>query len=108
MNTKTSIVLGCSGQDGSLLCKSLVKKCAKVIGLTRSNQNPIRNHIKLGINNDIEIVEVDISRPETIKYLIENYKPQSIFNLAGQSSVGESFSHPTETLQSIINVTQNI
>ena len=108
MNTKTSIVIGCSGQDGSLLCKSLVEKREKVIGITRSKQNPIRNHIKLGIDNDIEIIEGDISRPETIKYLIDQYNPHSIFNLAGQSSVGKSFSHPTETLQSIINVTQNI
>ena len=108
MNSKTAIVLGCSGQDGSLLCKSLLKKCEKVIGLTRSNHNPIRNHIKLGINNDIEIIEGDISRPETVQYLIEHYKPHSIFNLAGQSSVGKSFSYPNETLHSIINITQNI
>ena len=108
MNTKTSIVLGCSGQDGSLLCNSLVKKGEKVIGLTRSKQNQIKNHIKLGINKDVEIREGDISRPETIQYLIDHYQPNSIFNLASQSSVGKSFSHPTETLKSIIDVTQNI
>jgi len=108
LNTNTAIVLGCSGQDGSLLSKSLLKKGQRVIGLTRSKPNKIKNHIKLGINNDIEIRQGDINSPTTIQYLIDHYQPDSIFNLAAQSSVGKSFDHPTETLHSIVNGTLNI
>ena len=108
MNSKTAIVLGCSGQDGSLLSKSLLKKGTRVVGLTRSKRNKIENHIELGINNDIEIKQGDINSPATIQHLIDHYQPDSIFNLAAQSSVGKSFVHPTETIQSIINGTLNI
>ena len=108
MDKKTAIVLGCSGQDGSLLAKSLLKKGVKVIGLTRSKQNQIKNHIKLGINKDIEIKEGDINSPTAIKYLLDHYEPDFLFNLAAQSSVGKSFGHPAETLKSIISGTLNI
>ena len=108
LNKKTAIVLGCSGQDGSLISASLLKKGEKVIGLMRSKKDVIKNHIKLGIDKDIEIREGDINSSSTIQYLIEHYQPDSIFNLAAQSSVGKSFSHPTETFESIINGTLNI
>lgn len=108
LNTKTAIVLGCSGQDGSLISKSLLEQGKRVIGLARSKQVQINNHVKLGIDKDIEIKWGDINSEKTIQYLIEHYQPDSIFNLAAQSSVGKSFSEPTETLQSIISGTLNI
>ena len=50
-----ALVLGCTGQDGSYLCKSLISKGFKVIGTTRKEKPnferlsalKIRKHVKV-------------------------------------------------------------
>ncbi len=108
MITKTDLILGCTGQDGSFLCKSLLEKGHKVIGLSRKLKNKIKNHIELGIEKDLEINEGDIKNFKTIEELISKYQPQRIFNLAAQSSVGKSISEPIDTMQSIVDGTLNL
>tara|TARA_B100000945_G_scaffold318805_1_gene324480 strand:- start:8015 stop:8974 length:960 start_codon:yes stop_codon:yes gene_type:complete len=108
LNSKTSLILGCAGQDGSLMSKSLLKKGEKIIGLSRSQTNQIPNHIQLGIDKKIEIKKGEITNFSTIAELIETYKPEKIFNFAAQSSVGKSFNSPIETIEGIVNGTINI
>ena len=55
MKIKSAVVLGCHGQDGSLLCQSLLKKGYEVTGLARSIQKGRSNLEKLGI----EIIKVN-------------------------------------------------
>tara|TARA_X000001036_G_scaffold438432_1_gene486250 strand:- start:5879 stop:6886 length:1008 start_codon:yes stop_codon:yes gene_type:complete len=108
LNSRTAIVLGCAGQDGSLISKSLLKKGYKVIGTTRSISSKIKNHIKLGIDKDIEIKHNDITNVSSLSKIIEHYQPESIFNLAAQSSVGKSFSDPIDTVSGIVIGTLNV
>tara|TARA_Y100000994_G_scaffold38412_1_gene29235 strand:- start:268 stop:1227 length:960 start_codon:yes stop_codon:yes gene_type:complete len=108
LNRKTSLILGCAGQDGSLMSKSLLKKGEKVIGLSRTQTIQIPNHIQLGIDKDMEIKQGDITNISTIEELIETYKPEKIFNFAAQSSVGKSFNFPLETIGGIVNGTINV
>ena len=104
MTAKTALIFGVSGQDGSLICKSLLKKGYEVIGLSRTiPKKSIRNHSLLSIENEVKIDQVNIENLSSITKLIEKYKPNEIYNLAGQSSVGKSFIDPTETITSIIN-----
>ncbi len=112
MAKKKSLVLGCSGQDGALLSLSLLKQDHEVIGTSRKlktnkSQN-IANHSILGIEKDIKLVNCDITNFDEVSNLIEKYKPIEIYNLAAQSSVGESFDYPQETLKSIVEVTINL
>jgi len=104
---KTNLIFGCTGQDGSFLCESLLKKGDKVIGITRRG-GKIRNHIKLGIDSDIEVRQGEINNFTTIEKIISKYQPDRIFNLAAQSSVGRSFIEPMETIECIINGTLNL
>ncbi len=90
------------------MCKSLLEKNFEVIGLTRRKTKNLSNHIKIEINGDVEIVNGDISNFKNILYLIEKYNPDTIYNLAAQSSVGKSFSNPIETVESIVSGTINI
>ena len=99
---KTNLILGCSGQDGSFLSKSLLEKGEKVIGITRSAQGKIRNHIKLGIEKDIEIKEGNIKNFQTLEEIISQYKPNRIFNMAAQSSVGKSIKEPIDNIEGIV------
>ncbi len=105
---KSVLVLGCSGQDGSYLCKSLLAKNFHVVGLTRQRENLIPNHMRIGIKDEIEIETGDLRDFKTISKLIEKFQPDYIYNLAAQSAVGESFSEPSKTLDSIVNGTLNI
>ncbi len=105
---KTALVLGCLGQDGSLLCKYLLKKKYNVIGVSKNKSSTKNNHALLGINKDIEIKNFDIRDFRLLSKLIEIINPDEIYNLAGQSSVGKSFIEPVETIESIVNGTLNI
>ena len=95
------------GQDGSLLCKSLLEKGTNIVGITRNSINT-RNHQVLGISGEIRIIEHDICDIHSIEKVILKFKPLQIFHLAGQSSVGISFNKPFETYKSIIEGTLNL
>ena len=112
MAKKTSLVLGCSGQDGSLLSLSLLKQNYEVIGTSRkrntSERTEISNHSILGIDKDIKLENCFLDDFKTVMKLIEKYKPVEIYNLAAQTSVGKSYTDPKKTFTSVIDVTLNI
>lgn len=108
LSSRNILILGCNGQDGSLLCHSLLKKGIKVIGITKNVNGKSNNHVHLGIENDVEILECDITNSKKLSKIIESYQPETIYNLAGQSSVGRSFTEPKETIKSIVYGTQTI
>ena len=108
MTNNTTLILGSTGQDGSLIAKSLLQKGHEVIGVTRRAPQKFENFKKLGIENDINTIECDIKSFSALSKIIEKYNPSRIFNLGCQSSVGRSFSEPRETVESILNVSLNI
>lgn len=108
-----AIITGISGQDGAYLAKLLLEKGYKVIGLTRSDSlSRIKNLDYLQIREAVEIVECDLLDFTRILHLIKNYQPDEIYNLAAQSSVGQSFSQPIGTIQfnitSVLNILEAI
>ncbi|MBW3050286.1 GDP-mannose 4,6-dehydratase [Prochlorococcus marinus XMU1403] len=108
MATHTILILGSTGQDGSLISKSLLEKGHQVIALTRGDSEGCENFRKLEIEKDICLINCDINSFSALSKIIEKYNPRTIFNLACQSSVGKSFSKPAETTESIVNVSLNI
>jgi GDPmannose 4,6-dehydratase len=105
---KRAIIIGITGQDGAYLARLLLAKGYSVIGMTRgvSKQNYKRLEF-LGIDKAIEFIEMaQISYDEICRILIK-YKPDEIYNLSAQSSVGASFTAPIETVSynilSVIN-----
>ncbi len=105
---KSALVMGCHGQDGSLMCQSLLKKGYKVTGLSRSIHKERNNLEKLGISKEINLVIGNIENFKMIENLVLHSQPLEIYNLAGQSSVGTSFVNPIETFDSIVKGTLNI
>tara|TARA_Y100001968_G_scaffold319849_1_gene351978 strand:+ start:233 stop:1192 length:960 start_codon:yes stop_codon:yes gene_type:complete len=108
VTSKKALIFGVSGQDGCLLAKSLLLKGFRVTGVSRKDLRGFSNFTKLGINNDIELIQSDVEKKDEILKLIEKVKPDEIYNLAAQSSVSKSFSHSTETIDSIVTGTLNI
>ena len=106
--SKTCMVIGCSGQDGALLCKSLLKSGHKVIGISREDISKPENHKKIGIAGQIPIYSVSLQNSKDILAILNKVEPEHIYNFSAQSSVGLSFEHPKETQRSIVNATSNL
>lgn len=95
---KTAIITGISGQDGPYLAKLLLEKGYKVIGTVRSYRCAnSKNFEYLGIQNEVLIEELDLLDMANVIKIIQKYKPDEIYNLAAQSSVGLSFDQPLGT-----------
>lgn len=103
-----ALVFGCTGQDGSLLCRSLLRQGADVVGVSRSSNPNLATHQALGIAGALELTTADLSDFREILELYGRYEPDEIYNLAAQSSVGLSFRQPVDTFNSIINGTINL
>jgi GDPmannose 4,6-dehydratase len=104
-----AIIFGVSGQDGSYLAKLLLQKGYTVFGVSRSALNiNFGNHLKLGIQDQINYVSVALNDYNSVFKLIMKIQPNEIYNLAGQSSVAISFEQPLETIESISLGTLNI
>lgn len=110
---KTALITGITGQDGAYLAKFLLEKGYSVVGLTRSyNQENLRGLTYLGIKDRITIKECDLLDLSNVISILSEFKPDEIYNLASQSSVGLSFSQPVGTINfnivSVLNLQEAI
>lgn len=104
-----ALIIGISGQDGSYLSKLLVDKGFEVYGTSRDAEVTAFSGLKtLGIYDKVNLVSMSLTDFRSTMQVILDLKPDYIFNLAGQSSVGLSFMQPVETLESISVGTLNV
>ena len=109
MTKKTALICGISGQDGSYLAALLLSKGYTVFGTSRDAQgSSFSNLRKLGIQNQITFLSMVPEDFRSVLVALRKSKPDEIYYLAGQSSVGLSFEQPAETMQSITMGTLNI
>ena len=106
---KKALICGVSGQDGAYLSRLLLQKGYTVYGGSRDAQMAsFRSLERLGIRQQINVLSVSINDFRSVLQTILKVKPDEIYNLAGQSSVGLSFEQPVETLESISVGTLNL
>lgn len=99
-------MIGVTGQDGAYLAKLLLDQGIRVIGTSRDTAKANLTGLQTtGALDLIDLVSVDSANVETMVAFYEHHRPHFIFNLGGQSSVGESFKRPAETITSIIDTT---
>ena len=103
----TALIFGITGQDGSFLAKLLLSKGYLVIGVKRKLSND-NNLVSLNILHKINLIVLDELKPENFVKILEDKKPDEIYNLSGQTSVGKSYNLPFETFDSSFNLTLNI
>ena len=105
---KTALICGVSGQDGSYLAKLLLEKGYQVYGTSRDAQmSSFRNLLRLGIRERVKVESLVPTDFRSVLQVISKVEPDEIYNLAGQTSVGLSFTQPVETLESIATGTLN-
>ena len=99
---KTAIITGITGQDGAYLAELLLRKGYKVIGTYRRTSSVNFWRIEsLGVEKhpNLKLVEYDLTDLGNSIRLIQDTKPDEIYNLAAQSFVGVSFEQPLTTAE---------
>ncbi|GAB4370604.1 MAG: GDP-mannose 4,6-dehydratase [Elainellaceae cyanobacterium] len=106
---KTALICGISGQDGAYLAQLLLSKGYIVYGSSRDAQvATFRNLVRLGIRDRVQTCSMALNDFRSVLQVISKIKPDEIYNLAGQTSVGLSFELPVETTESITLGTLNL
>ncbi len=93
-----ALITGITGQDGAYLAQLLLGKGYEVLGGLRrtSSINDWRLR-QLGIADDIQLVNLEMTEPSNIRDVIKSHNPDEVYNLAAQSFVGVSFEQPIYT-----------
>jgi GDPmannose 4,6-dehydratase len=106
---KTAMICGVSGQDGSYLAKLLCEKGYRVVGTSRDAQvSTFANLHRLGIFEKVEKESMVLTDFRSTLQTLAKVKPNEVYNLAGQTSVGLSFQQPVEAMESISIGTLNL
>jgi GDPmannose 4,6-dehydratase len=114
--SKTAIITGITGQDGSYLSEYLLSRpeYTRVIGLYRrtSNNNGQNRIFHLLQNPKFIMEEADLIDSHSLSFIIKKYNPDEFYNLAAQSHVATSFKQPNLTFDintlGVINIIENI
>ena len=97
---KKAIVTGVGGQDGAYLARYLIDLGYEVYGGYRRAVSPNFWRLnELGILNEtnFHLVEFELTDPFNILSVVNEIRPEEIYNLAAQSFVGVSFKEPFHT-----------
>jgi len=106
---KKALICGVSGQDGAYLAKLLLNEGYSVCGTSRDAQmSSFQNLVRLGIRDQVKLESAALTDFRSVLQVLMKNKPDEVYNLAGQSSVGLSFEQPVETLESISIGTLNL
>ena len=92
----TAIITGITGQDGSYLAELLLSKGYHVVGMMRRSSVVTFERIQ-HIQDQIDIIQGDLHDQSSLMDLIEQYKPDEVYNLAAQSFVPTSWNQPVLT-----------
>ncbi|MDP3935054.1 MAG: GDP-mannose 4,6-dehydratase [Candidatus Giovannonibacteria bacterium] len=99
---KKAMITGITGQDGSYLAELLLEKGYEVYGLQRRASLPNTERVDhLYENSDVprfNMVYADLTDGQNLSRLIQEIKPDEIYNIGAQSHVGVSFEIPEFTV----------
>jgi len=107
--SQRALICGVSGQDGTYLARLLLERGYEVWGSSRdAEQTSFDNARRLGIHDSLQLISLHPRDMGSTIGLLQRVRPQYVYNLTGQSSVGLSFEQPVETVESIALGTLNL
>jgi GDPmannose 4,6-dehydratase len=96
--SKTALITGITGQDGSYLAELLLEKGYEVHGMVRRLSS--ENHQRLeGFRDRITLHTGDLLDQRSMSDILRASEPDEIYNLAAMSFVGASWNQPTLTAE---------
>ncbi len=94
--SRSALVTGATGQDGSYLMELLLKKGYEVYGLVRRLSVPNIGNIQ-HILDDVTLLDGDLIDQSSLNAAVRESHPDEIYSLAAQSFVATSFVQPVLT-----------
>lgn len=104
--TKSALITGITGQDGSYLAELLLDKGYKVHGLVRRSSTFSTeriDHLYQDVHDDspLRLHYGDLTDGQALTNLVLEIEPDEIYNLGAQSHVRVSYDQPVYTLQTV-------
>ena len=99
---KTALITGITGQDGAYLSQFLLSKGYEVTGIVRrSSHKGLEEHRLqwLEIDRKVKLVYGDLADLSSLLRIVQEVKPDEIYNLAAQSFVASSWDQPILTAE---------
>lgn len=96
MTTRSALITGITGQDGSYLAELLLKKGYEVTGIVRRLSSPNLSNLAQVLDR-VKLVDGDLMDQSSLTHAIKISKPDEIYNLGAQSFVATSFAQPVLT-----------
>ena len=94
--TKRALITGVTGQDGSYLAELLLEKGYEVLGMVRRSSTVNFERIA-HLQDKITFVPGDLLDEISMIHILQEHRPQEVYNLAAQSFVQTSFGQPVLT-----------
>ena len=91
-----ALITGVTGQDGSYLAEFLLSKGYQVVGMVRRSSTETFERIA-HVRDRLEIRQADLLDQLSLISLVEDTKPDELYNLAAQSFVPASWDQPVLT-----------
>lgn len=91
-----ALITGITGQDGSYLADFLLEKDYEVIGVVRRSSTVNFDRLR-HIQDRLALVQGDLLDQVSLIHLLQEHRPDEVYNLAAQSFVPTSFSQPVLT-----------
>ncbi len=93
---KTALITGVTGQDGSHLADFLLAKGYRVAGMVR--RASVDHHERIShLLDRITLVQGDLLDPSSLVRVLEEVRPDEVYNLAAMSFVPTSWAQPVLT-----------
>ena len=93
---RTALITGVTGQDGSYLAEFLLEQGYRVVGMVRRTSTINFDRIR-HIQDRVEIAQGDLLDQTSLTNILQEYRPDEVYNLAAQSFVPTSFTQPVLT-----------
>ena len=97
---KRALLTGITGQDGAYLSQLLLEHGYEVYGVVRrSSHFGVADHRLrwIGVDQDVHMMDGNLSDLSSLIRLVEQVKPDEVYNLAAQSFVASSWQQPILT-----------
>jgi GDPmannose 4,6-dehydratase len=92
----TALITGINGQDGSCLAELLLKRGYRVVGLMRPDATTRQQRID-HLRQRIEVAKGSLLDEACLRRIIEQYRPNEVYNLAARASSSQLFADPVQT-----------
>src|SRR6266508_2519197 len=93
---RTALITGITGQDGSYLADLLLAKGYEVVGVVRRTSHHSYERIEHLLDR-IEVVAADLLDQHSLTVVLQETRPDEVYNLAAQSYVPTSWTQPVLT-----------